>query len=92
MVPPDIDAIVHDILETCTVPDFQLYLKTLITNASLMNIRISHTALLEKAENQYRTLIISMLLILFFSNIFAQTRLGTLLRRYIFHSSFPDCV
>ena len=38
MVPPDIDAIVLDILETCTVPDFQLFLKTLSTNATLNNI------------------------------------------------------
>jgi hypothetical protein len=59
MIPPDIDAIVYDVLETCTVPNFQLYLKTLVTNASLMNIRISHDMLLEKAEAHYRTLIIS---------------------------------
>ena len=59
MVPPDIDAIVYDILETCTVPDFQLYLKTMATNASLNDLQLSHTTLLEKAENHYRTLIIS---------------------------------
>jgi hypothetical protein len=59
MVPPDIDAIIYDILDTCTVPDFQLYLKTLITNASLMNLRVNHITLLEMAETQYRTLIIS---------------------------------
>ncbi len=29
MVPPDIDAIVLD-METCTVPDFALFLKTLL--------------------------------------------------------------
>jgi hypothetical protein len=43
MVPPDIDAIIYDILDTCTVPDFQLYLKTLITNASLMNLEPNRT-------------------------------------------------
>ena len=59
MVPPDIDAVVYDILETCTVPDFQLYLKTLITNAALNDLKLSHKTLLEKAENHYRTLIIS---------------------------------
>jgi hypothetical protein len=59
MVPPDIDAIVYDILETCTVPDFQLYLKTMATTASLNNLKLPHTTLLEKAENHYRTLIIS---------------------------------
>ena len=51
MVPPDIDAIVYDILETCTVPDFQLYLKTLVTNASLNNLSLPYTSLREKAEN-----------------------------------------
>ena len=59
MVPPDIDAIVYDILETCTVPDFQLYLKTLSTNASLNNLKLTHNILLEKAEAHYRTLIIA---------------------------------
>ena len=59
MVPPDVDAIVHEILETCTVPDFQLYLKTLTTNANLNNLKLSYVTLLEKAETYYRTLIIS---------------------------------
>ena len=36
MVPPDITTIVMDIFESCTVPDFQLYLKTLQTNAPWM--------------------------------------------------------
>ena len=60
MVPPDIDAsIVYDILETCTIPDFQLYLKTLMTNANLNGVTLSHTVLLEKSESHYRTLIVS---------------------------------
>ena len=59
MVPPDIDAIVLDILETCTVPDFQLFLKTLSTNAALNNIKLTHVDLLDKAENYYRTLVIT---------------------------------
>jgi hypothetical protein len=59
MVPPDIDAIVLDILETCTVPDFQLFLKTLATNAALNGIKLSYVILLDKAETHYRTLIVS---------------------------------
>lgn len=59
MVPPDIDAIVLDILETCTVPDFQLFLKTLATNAALNGIKLSYVTLLDKAETHYRTLIVS---------------------------------
>jgi hypothetical protein len=59
MVPPDIDAIVLDILESCTVPDFALFLKTLSTNASLNGLMLTHTDLLEKAENHYRALIIT---------------------------------
>jgi hypothetical protein len=59
MVPIDTDVIVYDILETCTVPDFQLYLKTMATNTSLNNLKLLHTTLLEKAENHYRSLIIS---------------------------------
>jgi hypothetical protein len=49
MVPPNIDAIVYDILKTCTIPDFQFYLKTRVTNALL----------LEKVENHYQTLSVS---------------------------------
>ncbi|KAI2510175.1 hypothetical protein MHU86_4207 [Fragilaria crotonensis] len=58
MVPPDIDAIVLEILETCTVPDFQLFLKTLVTNASLNQKTLTHIDLLLAAENHYRTLIV----------------------------------
>jgi hypothetical protein len=54
MVPPDIDTIVLDILETCTVPDFALFLKTLSTNASLNRVTLTHTELLERrTENRY---------------------------------------
>ncbi|KAI2499876.1 hypothetical protein MHU86_14614 [Fragilaria crotonensis] len=59
MVPPDIDAIVLDILETCTVPDFALYLKTLSTNASLNGVILTYVELLERTENHYRTLVIT---------------------------------
>lgn len=59
MLPPDIDAIVYDILETCTVSDFQLFLKTLSTNASLNRVRLSVNDLLDNAEEHYRSLILS---------------------------------
>lgn len=59
MLPPDIDAIVYDILETCTVSDFQLFLKTLSTNASLNRVRLSVNDLLDNAEEHYRLLILS---------------------------------
>jgi hypothetical protein len=59
MVPPDIYAIVYDILETCTVPDFSLFLKTYATNATLNGIQPSVEELLIKAEEHYRTLILS---------------------------------
>jgi hypothetical protein len=58
-VPPDIDAIVLDILETCTVPDFQLFLKTLATNAALDGIKLSYVILLDKAKIHNRALIVS---------------------------------
>lgn len=59
MLPPDIDAIVYDILETCTVADFQLFLKTLSTTANLNKVPLSAIHLLDKAEEHYRALIIS---------------------------------
>jgi uncharacterized protein YfkK (UPF0435 family) len=59
MLPPDIDAIVYDILETCTVPDFQLFLKTLSTTANINHVSLSANDLLDKAEEHYRTLVIS---------------------------------
>ncbi|KAI2489169.1 hypothetical protein MHU86_25427 [Fragilaria crotonensis] len=60
LVPPDIDAIVYNILETsCTVSDFQLFLKTLSTNASLNRVCLSVNDILEKAEEHYRSLILS---------------------------------
>jgi hypothetical protein len=59
MLPPDINAIVFDILETCTVPNFQLFLKTLMANAILNGIELGHISLLGKAEEHYRTLILS---------------------------------
>ena len=58
MLPPDIDAIVYDILDTCTVPDFQLFLKTLSANASLNGITLTAATLLDRAEAHYRMLII----------------------------------
>ena len=59
MLPPDIDAIVLDILETCTVSDFQMYLKTLAANASLNGIKLTSSTLLDRSEHHYRTLILS---------------------------------
>ena len=59
MIPPDAYAIVYDILETCTVPDFLLYLKTLSTNAALNQTKLSIEELLQKAEEMFRILILS---------------------------------
>ena len=59
MLPPDINAIMYDILETCAVPDFQLFLKTLSANVSLNGVILSSTAILDKAEEHYRFLILS---------------------------------
>ena len=59
MLPPDIDVMVVDILETCTVPDFQLFFKTLCANASLNGIKLSVEVMLTKAEEHYRFLILS---------------------------------
>ena len=59
MSPPDTASIVYDILETCTVPDFLLFLKTMTTNASLNRSTISTEDLLQKAEEQYRILILT---------------------------------
>ena len=59
MLPPDIDAMVVDILETCTVPDFQLFFKTLCANANLNNIKLSVETMLSKAEEHYRFLILA---------------------------------
>ena len=59
MLPPDIDAMVVDILETCTVPDFQLFFKTLCANASLNNMQLSVESMLARAEEHYRFLILA---------------------------------
>jgi hypothetical protein len=37
---PDFSTIVYEILETCTISDFRLFLKTFATNASLNDIMI----------------------------------------------------
>jgi hypothetical protein len=57
MVPPDLFAIVHEILETCTVPDFCLFLQTLTTNATLNGRTLSVEELLNKSEEHYQILI-----------------------------------
>ena len=57
MLPPDIYTIIYDILETCSVPDFRLFLKTYRTNSKLNGIEISVEELLGKTEEQYRILI-----------------------------------
>jgi hypothetical protein len=59
ILPPNIDAIVNDILETYTVADFQLFLKTLSTTASLNRVHVSASDLLDKAEDHYCALILS---------------------------------
>jgi hypothetical protein len=59
MLPPDITTMVLGIFETCTVPDFQLYLKALITNADLNSVTLSVESILSKVESQYRTLVLS---------------------------------
>jgi hypothetical protein len=35
MTPPDVYAMIYEILETCTIPDFHLFLKTFTTNVVL---------------------------------------------------------
>ena len=59
ILPPDIDAIVYDILENCTVSDFQLFLMTLSITANINRVSLSANDLLDQAEEHYRTLIIS---------------------------------
>ena len=59
MTPPDIFAITYNILETCTVPDFLLFLKTLTTNAMLNKHKLQVEDLLLQAEDYYRSLIIA---------------------------------
>jgi hypothetical protein len=59
MAPPDLYAIVYEILETCTVPDFCLFLKTFTTNAALNGMDVTVEELLNKAEGQYSLLILS---------------------------------
>jgi hypothetical protein len=56
MKPPDIDYIVFDIMQTCTVPDFVLFLKTLETTASLNKVRLNADDILNKCEEQFRIL------------------------------------
>jgi hypothetical protein len=59
MTPPDAFIIVYNILETCTVPDFLLFLKTLTTNAMLNKTRLNVEELLLQAEDYCRTLILT---------------------------------
>jgi hypothetical protein len=59
MTPPDLYAIVYEILESCTVPDFRLFLNTFTTNATLNQTVITTEELLNKSEEQYRLLILS---------------------------------
>jgi hypothetical protein len=59
MVPPDLDAIVDDILKTCTVLDFQLFLKALSTNVAPNKVTLSAEDLLTKSEEHYRELILA---------------------------------
>ena len=60
MLPPDINTIIYDTLETCSVPDFRLFLETYHTNSKLNGTEISVEELLGKTEEQYRILILSM--------------------------------
>jgi hypothetical protein len=59
MLPSDITAIAFDVFETCTVPDFQLFLKTILTNSTLNGLELDFVSHLNKAEEHYRTLILS---------------------------------
>jgi uncharacterized protein YfkK (UPF0435 family) len=59
MTPPDLYTIIFDILETCTVHDFRLFLKTFATSASLNGNTISVEELLTQAEEQYCILILA---------------------------------
>jgi hypothetical protein len=58
MTRPDIDYIVYGIMQTCTVPNFILFLKTLETTASLNKVRINANDTLNKCKEQYHILLI----------------------------------
>jgi hypothetical protein len=55
----DLYAILYEILETCTVPDFLLFLKTFTTNAVLNGMDVTVLDLLNKMEEKCRLLILS---------------------------------
>ena len=59
MLPSDINVIAFDVLETSTVPIFQLFLKTIMTNNNLNGLELDYVSHLNKAEEHYRTLILS---------------------------------
>jgi hypothetical protein len=59
MTTPDIFTIIYNILETCTVPDFLLFLKTLTTNAMLNKHKLEVEDLFLQAEDHYCSLIIA---------------------------------
>jgi hypothetical protein len=58
MKPPDIDYIVNNILQICTVPNFILFLKALETTASHNRVRLYANDILNKCKEQYHILLI----------------------------------
>jgi hypothetical protein len=50
---PDINYIVYKIMQTCTVPNFILFLKTLEMTASLNKVRLNANDILNKCKEQY---------------------------------------
>jgi hypothetical protein len=59
MLPPDLDAIAYNRLETCTVPNSQLFLKTLSKNEALNIMVLSAKNLLRKSKESCHDLILA---------------------------------
>jgi hypothetical protein len=59
MLPPDILAIVKKIMKTCTVPDFLLYVTSLLTNAELNAKVLTTDEFLGACETKYAALVLS---------------------------------
>jgi hypothetical protein len=59
MLPPDILAIVKKIMKTCTVPDFLLYVTSLLTNAELNAKVLTTDEFLGACEAKYAALVLA---------------------------------
>jgi len=58
-VPHDIDIIIMNIFETCTVPKFQLFLHSLKTNATLNKKTLTYEDVIDLVSEEYRRLVIA---------------------------------